>query len=103
MAKYTKPGILNAVRELSRFSAKPTVVHKKTMLRALKYSVLTKEKGLVLKSNKKWDGNKNFEFEITGKSNSTFAADMVTRHSVSGWSAFLNSASYVRKVKCKSL
>ena len=99
MAKYTKPGILNVVRELSRFGAKPTVVHKKAILRALKFCVLTKEKGLLLKPNKKWDGSKDFEFDITGKSDLTFAADMLTRCSVSGWSAFLNGMAYVRKSK----
>ena len=69
------------------------------MLRCLKYCVLTKNHGLVLKPNKKWDGSKDFEFEIIGKSDSTYAGDIPTRRSISGWAVFLNGASYVRKSK----
>ena len=99
LSKYSKPGILNAVRELSRFGAKPTKAHLKELLRCMKYCMDTKEKGLMLKPNKKWNGSKDFEFEITGDSDSNFATCPETRRSVSGWSAKLNGAPYTRKSK----
>jgi hypothetical protein len=99
LSKYSKPGILNAVRELSRFGAKPTKAHYKELHRCMKYCVDTKNKGLMLKPNKKWNGSKDFEFEITGDSDSNFATCPETRRSVSGWSAKLNGAPYTRKSK----
>ena len=99
MAKYSKPGIVNAVRELSRFGSCPSHVHYKAMLRCMKHCVDTAKRGLILKPNMKWDGSKDFEFEITGESDSDFAKDPETRRSVSGWSAKLNGAAYVRKSK----
>ncbi|MEM9078894.1 MAG: Ty1/Copia family ribonuclease HI [Bacteroidota bacterium] len=99
ISKYTKAEILNAVRELTRFGSEPSHAHREAMLRVMKYCVDTKEKGLLLKPNAKWDGSKDFEFEITGKSDSDYAKDLETRRSVSGWSVFLNDAPYVRKSK----
>ena len=74
LSKYSCVESLNAIRELSRFGSKPTKAHKKAMLRAMKYCVDTKEKGLILKPNASWDGkDKNFLFEITGVSNLEYA------------------------------
>ena len=98
-SKYTKPGILNAVRELSRFGSQPTEAHYKAMLRTMKYCV-DKPAGLRLHPNAQWDGkDKDFKFEITGMSDSDFAKDPETRRSVSGWVAMLNGAPFVRKSK----
>jgi hypothetical protein len=48
----------------------------------------------------RWDPkDRDFEFEISGKSDSDFAKDPETRRSVSGLAAFLNEAPYVRKSK----
>ena len=100
LSKYSRVESLNAVRELSRFGSKPTKAHNKAMLRAMKYCVDTKEKGLILKPNKSWNGkDKNFLFEITGTSDSEFAKCITTRRSVGGWTAFLNGAPYVCKSK----
>ena len=97
--KYSRPGILNAIRELSRFASRPSEAHQKAMLRVMKYCV-TNNKGLMLKPNAQWDGkDKNFPFEITGYSDSDFAKDPETRRSVSGWTAMLNGAPYTRKSK----
>ena len=100
LAKHTKPTTLNGVRELSKMGAHPTKAHMKTMYRVLKHCVDTRHEGLVLKPNARWDGkDRDFLFEITGRSDSDFAKDPETRRSVSGWSAFLNGAPYVRKSK----
>ena len=56
----------------------------------------------MINPNKRWDGvDKNYLFEITGESDSTFASDPMTKRSVSGWSAKLNNVSYTKKTKCK--
>jgi len=99
LAKYSRPTILHAVRELSKHGSKPTEANEKAMLRCMKHCVDTKENGLLLQPNKMWNGERDFEFEITGHSDSDFAKDPETRKSVSGWAAYLNGAPYVRKSK----
>jgi hypothetical protein len=43
-------------------------VHEKAMLRVLKYCASTPEHGLMLKPNRTWNGNPNFEFIVKGLS-----------------------------------
>ena len=70
------------------------------MLRCLCCWASTKHKGLLLKPNKQWDGkDKNFEFKMKGKSDSTFASDPESKRSTSGWYVTLNGAPYCRKSK----
>ena len=82
---------MNAVRESSRHMMKANKRHMKAMLRILKYCVGTKEEGLMLKPNNKWDGRNDFKFTIMGKSDSDYAKDK-TRRSVNGWLTFLNES-----------
>jgi hypothetical protein len=64
------------------------------------YCVSTKKRGLKLKPTGQWDGkDRNYKFEITGKSDSTYASCQESRRSVSGWAAYLNGAAYTRKSK----
>ena len=75
LGKYSKPEILNAIRELSRFGSNPNEAHYKAMLRCLRYCVSTKNQGFVIRPERQWDGkNKDFLFRISGKSDSTFAS-----------------------------
>jgi hypothetical protein len=53
MMKWTRPEILNAVRELSRFMMSAATAHLKEMYRAMKYCVGTPNRGLLLKPNMK--------------------------------------------------
>jgi hypothetical protein len=77
LSKYTRPDVLNSVRELSRFGANATEAYYKAMSRVLKYCVGTKERGLKLDPNTQRNGKgKNFEFEIKGKADSDFAKDI---------------------------
>jgi hypothetical protein len=69
---WTRPEILNTVRD----------VHLKEMFRAMKYSVGTPNRGLLLKPTMKWDGDPNVEFEINGRSDSDLAKDPERRRSV---------------------
>jgi hypothetical protein len=97
MMKWTRPEILNAVRELSRFMAHASLAHLKEMYRAMKYCVGTPNRGLFLKPTMKWDRDPNFEFEIRGKADSDFGKDPERHRSVSGYSTFLCGASVTTK------
>jgi hypothetical protein len=97
MMKWTRPEILNAVRELSRFMAHASLAHLKEMHRTMKYCVGTLNRGLLLKPTMKWDKDPNFAFEITGRLDSDFAKDPERHQSVSGYSTFLCGASVTTK------
>jgi len=60
-------------------------------------SKATPNRGLLLKPNKKWDGDPEFEFEVTGRADSDYAKDPERRRSVSGYSTFLNGAPVTTK------
>ena len=92
MMKWSRPDVLNAVRDLTRHMSVATLCHLKAMKRVMVYLTATPERGLTLKPNVQWDGSKEFEFTITGFSDSDFAKDPTARKSVSGWSVFLNGA-----------
>ena len=70
MMKWTRPEILNAVRELSRFMTGATRAHMTAIYRVMKYCVGTPNRGMFLKPNGKWDGDPDFEFVIAGRSDS---------------------------------
>jgi hypothetical protein len=58
----------------------------------MKYCVGTPNRGLLLKPNAKWDEDPNFEFVVSGRSDSDYAKDPERRRSVSGYSTFLCGA-----------
>jgi hypothetical protein len=97
MMKWTRPEILNAVRELSRFMAGATRAHMKAMYRVMNYCVATPNRGILLKPNMKWDGDPNFEFVVSGRSDSDYAKDPERRRSVSGYSTMLCGAPVTTK------
>ena len=95
LMKWSRPEIMNAVRDLSRFmTAGASLAHKKAMTIAMKYIVGTPERGLLLKPDAVWDGTKDFEFVIMGRSDSDHAKCPDTRKSVSGYTVFLCGAPY---------
>ena len=95
LMKWSRPEILNAVHDLSRFmTAGASLAHKRAMEMVMKYAVSTPERGLLLKPNAVWNGKKDFVFEITGRSDSDFAKCTDTRKSVTGYTAFLNGAPF---------
>ena len=73
MMRYSRPDTYNAVRDLVRHTTKVTQVHYDAMLRMMKYVDDTSDRGLVLNPTKKWDGNKEHEFIISGRSDSDYA------------------------------
>jgi len=62
------------------------------MLRMMKYVDDTSDRGLVLNPTRKWDGNKEHNFIICGRSDSDYAKDTQTRKSISGYRVLLEGA-----------
>jgi hypothetical protein len=95
LMRYSRPDIYNAVRDLARHMVAPNQGHYDAMMRTMAYVVGTPERGLTLAPDKQWDGSKDFEFEITGESDSDYAKCLDTRKSISGIAVFLNKAPVV--------
>ena len=98
MMKWSRPDVRNSVRELSRFMTGATASHLKAMYRVMQYCLGTKERGLTLKPNCKWNGDPNFLFVLAGKSDSTYASDENAK-SVTGYSTTLCGATISEKSK----
>ena len=93
LMKWSRPDILNSVRELSKFMKQGTQHHLKAMYRVMRYCMDTPSCSKILRPVGCWDGTKEgFEFVIRGRSDSDFAKDPDKRHSVSGISVFLQDA-----------
>ena len=101
LMRWSKPEILNAVRELSGFFAGATKAHVKAMYHAMCYCVNTKTSGRVLRPDRKCDESqlKEFKFRIKGRSDSNFAADAEKRRSVTGYTVFFEGAPTATKSK----
>ena len=76
----------------------PSLAHDKAMRRLMEYCVSTEQRGLLLKPEGQWDGTADYEFEISGRSDSDYAKQH-DRKSVSGISVFLNGAPIQTKSK----
>jgi hypothetical protein len=79
LAKWSRPEIKNAVKELSRGMTKATEEAFDSMLRVMKYCVDTPNKGLILAPRGTWSGLDDKELIIKGMSDTTYASDLDTR------------------------
>ena len=64
MMRWSRPDVLNAVRELSEHMKEANLVHCKAMHRVMEYVMRTPKRGLTLAPNGAWDGSKDFEFAV---------------------------------------
>ena len=62
MMRWSRPDVLNAVREQSKYMQVASPAHMKAMKRIMRYLTTTKERGLCLNPKRKWDGDPSFEF-----------------------------------------
>ena len=93
LMRWSRPEVYNSVRDLSRHGHNCNVGHIKAMKRVMKYCWDTREMGWVLNPKRKWDGkNRDFEFKISGRSDSDYACCHTTRRSVTGLCVFLEGA-----------
>jgi hypothetical protein len=96
--RWSRPEIYNSVRELSRLMTSGTTTsHVKAMKRVMVYCVATKNRGIALKPDQKWNGDPDFELNILGRSESDFAKEPDTRNRVSGNSTFLCGAPVIQR------
>jgi hypothetical protein len=103
MMQYSRPDTYNAVHYLARHMTCATQVHYDAMLRMMKYADDTSDRGLVLNLRRKWDGSKEHEFIISGRSDSDYAKDMQMQKSISGYRVLLEGAPVMLRAQCRSL
>jgi hypothetical protein len=92
LAKWSRPEILNAVRDLARHMSAPSTKHLQALDRCMAHVVQTPNRGLVLKPEGSWDGKGEHEFVILGRSDTNYAACPDTRRSIGGHNVFLHQA-----------
>ena len=90
--KWSRVEALNAIRELARHMGDSKAEHVQAMHRCMAYMLQTPERGLVLRPGMSWDGSRDFEFVLLGRSDANYAACPDTRRSVSGYSVFVFEA-----------
>lgn len=96
LMRWSRPDILNAVREVCRFMGGANRAQEKALYRILAYCHSTPNRGLTLAPKGKWDGkDKNFLFIVRGKCDAEFAKDQHTRKSVGGHVVYLCEAPVV--------
>jgi hypothetical protein len=84
LATWSRPDILNAVREISRHMKEPNQVHFDAMTHLMRYCVSTPDCGRKVEPKELWNGDKEFEFVVSGKSDSNFNQCPETWKRVSG-------------------
>ena len=62
--RWSRPDVQNSTREVSRFTMKAGMTHKKALERASECNVGTPNRGLCLRPRGIWDGSKDYLFEI---------------------------------------
>lgn len=72
LATWSRLDILNAVREVSRQMKHPSEQHYQAMLHVMQFCVATANRGRLLNPNGKWNGDKEIEFIVSGRSSSNF-------------------------------
>ena len=97
LSRWSRPDILNAVRELSRYVSTPTKTHYKATIRCMEYCLTTRYTGLELRPKMKWDGGPGMKFVITGYSDASYVQHPETRKGTSGNATTLNAAPVISK------
>jgi hypothetical protein len=97
LATWSRPDILNSVREVSRQLKAPNKVHYQAMMQIMQFCVATSKRGRKIEPNASWNGSKDFEFVISGMSDSNFNQCPDTRKSVSGNTTIVNGVPVVTK------
>ena len=97
LGRWSRPDILNQVRELSRHMQAPNEEHYKAMMRCMDYCVTTKERGLLIEPNQHWNGRRDDTFTIVGYSDSDYAKCTQTRRSVSGNTTTFNGVPVITR------
>ena len=104
MMQYSWPDTYNAVRDLARLMPVAMQVHFDAMLMMMKYVGDTSDRGLVLNLTQKWNGNKEDNIVISGRSDYNYTKDMQIGKSISQYRVLLEGAPVMfKKSKQKSV
>ena len=93
--QWSRPEIYDATRNLARHMQGPRPAHVKALNTLIRYLLATPNCGLVIEPDSVWNGDKDFEFEIHGHSDSDYAGNVDDRRSISGGQVFLNGSPIV--------
>jgi hypothetical protein len=66
--------------------------HMDAMLQCMQYLKCTKDAGLFLKPERKWDGSDSFQFKINRRSDSDYTKDTQARWSITGYIIYFEGA-----------
>jgi hypothetical protein len=66
LTRWTRPEIMNAVQELSRYMTGALMSHWKEMYRVMAYRVATPLRGKRIAPDELWNGDPEFKFKIRG-------------------------------------
>jgi len=98
LMRYSRPDILNVVRELSKLMTEgSTVHHKKILQQTINYLLHTKKRGLLLKPDMITNDPRKDFFIIKGRTDSNYTTNSETRKSISGIEVTLNGAPVVMR------
>jgi len=89
---WSRPDVLNPVRDLSRDMQVASKATMTGMHTAMNFIIATKDLGLKLSPRQELDENRGFKFRIEGDSNSDYANDISNRQSIIGYEIFLEGA-----------
>jgi len=93
MMRWTRPDIHNSVRDCSMHMHQSTEEHYQATIKIMDYVVATPERELFLAPKGDWNGKDfDFEFKISGKSDSDYAKCKDTSKSITGCVTYLNGA-----------
>jgi hypothetical protein len=97
LATWSRPDILNAVREVLRYMKAPTQGHCSAMKKIMEYCITMSSRGRKIEPTQQWDGTMEFEFIVSGKSDSTYNQCLETRCSVLGNTTKVNGVPVITK------
>ena len=84
--RWSRPDILNATRDVSRYMGEAQEHHLEAVHRIMKFVVDTPERGIVFKAKEPWNGkDKSYIWRISGTADSEYAKmDPVSDHDIRG-------------------
>jgi hypothetical protein len=91
LVKLSRPDLSNAVRELSKVMDGATKFHMNILLRAIKFVLLTKDRGIVVRPD--------LEAGVTAFVDSDFAGDKENRKSITGYLVYVYNVPVAWKSK----
>ena len=75
VVRFSRPEVINSIRECSQFVKGATKKCKEQVDRTVNHILSTPESGFTIAPKERWDGTRDFLFEIMGEADSEYAKD----------------------------